>query len=256
MSKGRIILVAGLPAGLGASTVALALADAWCGVGRDVVLVSSLGTMGPALPTGRPVRRDGPACLLTQEQGPTLAPLELCDEAALPAFLPVLARDADVVLVDRFTGLHVKDNPWFRAAGEILLLVDGRAGMDSRSLMLAGHVLRHWPDRTLHLLHNRMEGPGNWQTSAAGFQRRLERHYGIQAPELGCLPAAAEIARSTREGRPFTRMYPNHPASRCLRQAARQLMRSPEAGVHPAREAAVAGHAVAEASKATDWIPT
>lgn len=233
--QGRIVLVTGLPAGLGASTVALALADALAGMGRGVMLVGRLSSLGDVAPDARPARQLGPALVLPQTVGPDLVPLDLCDEALLPQALSLLAREADFVLVDRFTGLSVKDSPWFRAAGEILLLVDGRPGMDTRSLLLAGHVLRHWPDKALHLLHNRMDGPFNWQTMSARFQRRVLRHHGVLPLDLGCLPQAPEIARATREGKAFSRMYANHPGARQIRQVARQLLRLGLSDDAPAR---------------------
>jgi hypothetical protein len=231
MGMGRILLMAGLPVGLGASTVALALADALCGLERSVVLVASLAGLGNPPLSPLPAQALASAWLLPQESGPDFLPLELCDERELPGLLPLLAREADFILVDRFTGLHVKDNPWYRAADEVVLLVDGRPGLDTRSLLLAGHVLRHWPGRPLHVLHTRMGGPFNWQTQAQRFLRRLERHHGWPARDLGCLPEAPEIQRSHEEGRPFTRMYPNHPGSRQLRQTARQLLRLADLGL-------------------------
>jgi len=225
MRAGRVILLAGLPAGLGTSTVALALADALAGLGRAVLLVAPLAALGEAAWQAGPARMAGPACVLGQGPGPGLVPLELSDEQALPAALPALAREADFIIVDRFTGLRVADSPWHRAADDLLLLVDGRPGMDTRALLLAGHILRHWPDRRLMVLHTRMKGPFNWQTAAARFLQRLARHHGAAPCDLGCLPEAPEIARAAREGKPFTRLFPNHPGSRQMRLAARQLVR-------------------------------
>jgi hypothetical protein len=233
---GRILLITGLPAGLGASCVALALADALSGMDRGVVLAASLAGLGNPPLSSLPARPLGPAWLLPQETGPDFLPLELCEEQTLPMLLPLLARETDFILVDRFTGLFVKDNAWYRAADEILLLVDGRAGMDTRSLLLAGHIQRNWPRKILHVLHTRMSGPFNWQTQAARFLRRLERQPGMTARELGCLPEAPEIQRAREAGRPFTRMYPNHPASRQLRQSARHLLRlADQTAAEPAR---------------------
>jgi hypothetical protein len=226
MARGRIILLTGLPAGLGASTVALALADALCGMERAVTLVASLAGLGRPALGPRPARPLGSAWLLPQEQGPDLLPLELADAAGLPAVLGLAALETDFVLVDRFTGLHVKDSPWYRVADEVLLLVDGRPAMESRGLRLAGHVRRHWPGLPLHVLHTRMGGPFNWQTQSARFLRRLDHLPGAALQELGCLPEAPELQRARVEGKPFTRMYPNHPASRTLRQGARLLLRT------------------------------
>jgi len=229
MARGRIILLTGLPAGLGASTVALALAEALCGMDRAVTLVASLAGLGKPALGSRPARPLGGAWLLPQDQGPDLLPLELADDAGLPAVLGLAALETDFVLVDRFTGLRVKDSPWYRVADEILLLVDGRPAMESRGLRLAGHLRRHWPGRPLHVLHTRMAGPFNWQTQAARFLRRLDGLPGAPVQELGCLPESPEIQRARAEGKPFTRMYPNHPASRTLRQGARLLLRTPPA---------------------------
>jgi len=226
MARGRIILLTGLPAGLGTSTVALALADALCGMERAVTLVASLAGLGRPALGPRPAQPLGGAWLLPQEQGPDLLPLELADPAGLPAALGLAALEADFVLVDRFTGLHVGGSPWYRVADEVLLVVDGRPAMESRGLRLAGHVRRHWPGLPLHVLHTRMGGPFNWQTQAARFLRRLDGLPGAPVQELGCLPEAQELQRAREEGKAFTRMYPNHPASRTLRQGARLLLRT------------------------------
>lgn len=234
MSTGRILLVTGLPVGVGASSVSLALADALCGLERAVVLVASLAGLGNPPLSPLPAQSIGPAWLLPQECGPDFLPLELCDEQLLPALLPLLAREADFVLVDRFTGLHVKDNPWYRAAHEVILLVDGRPSQDTRSLLLAGHIQRNWPEKALHVLHTRMSGPFNWQTQAARFQRRVEGLHGLPALEMGCLPEAPEFQRAHEEGKAMTRMYPNHPGSRQLRQTARRLLRLGDPALRPA----------------------
>lgn len=224
MKRGRVMLLTGLPAGVGVSTAGLALADALCAQSRSVLLVAPLAAVGGLLRQGGQVRHVMSATLVECAGGLVVAPLELCVEDQLPQLLPLLAMETDMVLVDRFTGLRVAGNPWQRVADEALLVVDGRPGMDIRSLLLAHHLGRHWPHRPLHLLHTCMGDGHNPDRAPASFRHRLEQR-GLQpALDLGCLPEDPSIARASRDGVPFTRMFPNHPASRRLRQAARSLM--------------------------------
>lgn len=224
MKRGRIVLLTGLPAGVGVSTVGLALAEALCVQSRAVTLVAPLMALGGLLRNGGPVQSMAGATTVEAGEGLRLVPLELSQEENLPGLLPLLSLEADFVLVDRFTGLRVADNPWQRAADESLLVADGRPGMGTRSLMLAGHLARHWPLRPLHVLHTRMAEGHPLDRGPAGFHHRLET-LGVKAAlDLGCLPDDAGLARASREGVPFTRMFPNHPASRRMRQAARTLI--------------------------------
>lgn len=229
MNRGRVVLLTGLPAGVGVSTVALALAEALCAQSRSVLLVAPLAAVGGLLRQGGERRQIMGATLVESSGGLSVAPLELCREEQLPALLPVLALESDFVLVDRFTGLRVAGNPWQRVADETLLVVDGRPGMDVRGLMLAGHLGRHWQGRPLHLLHTRMGEGHSPERAPALFRHRLEQLGLRPSLDLGCLPDDRAIARASREGVPFTRMFPNHPASRRLRQAARALMTLPRA---------------------------
>lgn len=224
MNGGRCLLVTGLPAGLGASTFSMACADAIAAMGRRVALLSSLSSL-PDLTGGLPARPFGSLYLFPRPSGgPDLIPIELADEQDLASGLRRVKAEYDMVVIDRFTGLNVQDSRWYGHADEIVVIVDGRPGQESRSLMLLGRIVRYWPDRDVSFLYNRVHSTLSWDAQLQRFLNRLETQFGFKPHCLGILPEAGELQRARRECRAFNRMYPNHPASRRLRQMARHLL--------------------------------
>lgn len=220
----RRLLISGVPAGAGASSMARGLAEALGGLGRQVQLAISLDDL-PVLTGGPlPARQADGAVVFPQPDGCDLVPLELLDPRRPVDSLARLSRTGDWLLIDRFTGLSVGQSTWYALADELLLVVDGRPGQDTRALLLLGHVFGHWPALPVSLVFNRLEAGSSWQLAAQRFNARLRRHYGRELPVLGGVREAEEFRRADRERRAITKVFPNHPASRTLRQVARQLL--------------------------------
>jgi MinD-like ATPase involved in chromosome partitioning or flagellar assembly len=220
----RRLLISGLPAGAGASAMASGLAEALAGLGRSVIHAAPLKDLPPLGGAGRPAHRLDGAVLFPQEEGLELAPLELLDAERPTESLLRASLGGDWLVVDRFTGLRVEGNPWYALADELLLVVDGRPGQDTRALLLLGHIFAHWPQLPVSLLFNRLEAGSPWQVVAQRFGSRLLRHFGRELPALGGVQEAYEFGRAHAERRAITRLFPNHPAARTLRQVARQLL--------------------------------
>lgn len=220
----RRLLISAVPAGAGASSMAHGLSDALAGMGRQVQLATAIEDLPPLAGGTLTARQSDGAVVFGSSEGCDLVPIELLDPRRPTDSLARLSRTGDWLIVDRFTGLHIAQSTWYAIADELLLVVDGRPGLDTRALLLLGHVFEHWPALPVSLLFNRLDALSSWQVFAQRFNARLRRHFGRELPVLGGVWEADEFERASRERKPITRVYPNHPAARTLRQVARQLL--------------------------------
>ncbi len=227
---GRTILLTGLPAGQGVSSLGLALGDALAELGREVLIATGLDNMPPAEMTPRGERRDT-GLVLQMRHGPSLCPLEFLAQPA-HASLRRMSEEADFVLVDRFTGLAVANSPWYAMADEVLLMVDAREDGPAKGLLLASRILRDQPGLPVYVCFNRISYNQEWQQLGDEFNARLEALGGRELLVLGGIRDALDSRRATREHVSLLRAVPNHPNSRVIRSLARRLLHLEMAWAH------------------------
>ena len=228
--EGRTILMAGLPAGQGVSSLSLALGDALAELGRDVLVATALDNMPPAEMTPRGERRDT-GLVLQMRHGPGLCPLEFLAPPQT-ASLRRLSEEADFLLIDRFTGLAVADSSWYNMADEVLLLVDAREDGPAKGLLLASRILRDQPGLPVYVCFNRISYNQDWQQLGEEFNSRLESLGGRELLILGGIREALDTRRASREQVSLLRAVPNHPNSRVIRSLARRLLHLEMAWAH------------------------
>ncbi len=219
----RRILVSGLPSGCGCSMVAASLAHCLNELERRVALVGPLADL-PARLHRAPAARGASLSAFGLGGGAAYLPLELLQPPGRTQALRQQPLDCDFLLLDRFTGLAVAGQEWYDLADEVLLVVDLEEGRESKSLHLAARICAAWPDLPLYVLLNRTAEWPDWQVLGREFNRKTEKICGRRFPVLGGIPITIEMERAARERISFAELFPNHPATRILKQAARQLL--------------------------------
>ncbi len=221
MRQGRSILITGLPAGVGCSSFARALAFALSDMRRKVLLVASMQSLPVRVGNWMHKQRSG-ALLLTSDSGdPDCLPLEsMVDPLVLAAFF----QEYDHVVIDRFTGMNIRQNMWYQLADDVIVMADDREFRTTHSQILAGRIARAWPDLRQHLVLARCPQDGGAQLRAMQCVEQMRNRHQAEIDVLGWVEESPELARAGRESRPFVRMYANHPTSRNLRRMARSLL--------------------------------
>jgi septum formation inhibitor-activating ATPase MinD len=221
VKQGRSILITGLPAGVGCSSFARALAFALSDMRRKVLLVASMQSLPVRVGNWMHKQRSG-ALLLSSDSGdPDCLPLEsMVDPLVLAAFF----QEYDHVVVDRFTGMNIRQNMWYQLADDVIVMADDREFRKTHSQILSGRIARVWPELRQHLVLSRSMPDGGAQLRAIQCAEQMQRYHQSDIEVLGWLEESPELARAGREARPFVRMYANHPSSRNLRRMARSLL--------------------------------
>lgn len=221
--SGRRILLTGLPAGVGATTLALELGRALGELGRSTAVASSLKSL-PASLGQRPAGRSPHGVVFGLGGGEAYIPLELLRPANHPEALAVLCRDCEFLLLDRFTGLAIRPSDWYSFATEVIVIVDGQPENNSKALGLLARICQDWPQLPVYLVFNRIPEWPDWAVQGRDFNQKCENRLGRRFPALGGLPITAELARCRQQADTLLGLYPNHPGSRVVKHMARQLL--------------------------------
>ncbi len=246
MSPSRKLLITGLPVGLGATMAARGLGDALHDLRRRVCILTGLADCPGLKGAQQTVTRRAGGLVFRNLRGPDFVPLETLEAADEAEALRTIDPDCEFLIIDRFTGLNVRQSSLYDLADEVLLMVDGRPGQSARSLILLSHILNRRPGLPVYALINHLTAGQGWQAAAQSFNNRCRRHLGRQVLILGGIDSAPEIARAQREQQSPVRMYPNHPASRMLRQVARHLLHVETTWAHRSDLLIYAPHRAAE----------
>ncbi len=224
MSNCRRILLTGLPAGVGVSSIALALSDALIELKRSLCFFAPMKDLALERAPGLgAVQSQWGTCFRATDDLHRI-PLETLDSRNPIQAMQAMREDASLAVIDRFTGLNVRNSPWFAIADEVLVIVDGRPEHSHQSLAFIDRILQEWPRISLRILINRLPSWKSPAVASLDLRNLLQKRLAYSLDGIGVLHESTSMRRSSGEGQALTRIFPNAPEARCIRQMARRLL--------------------------------
>jgi MinD-like ATPase involved in chromosome partitioning or flagellar assembly len=224
MSPCHRILMTGLPAGVGVSSLALSLADALLELKRSVRYFAPVKDLAVERAHALSAVQLDYGTILRASDGLDRIPLESLDASWFQSHIVALSETADYALVDHFTGLSIKNSPWYDLADEIVLVLDGRPKQAVRNMAYIARVRQYWSHLPMRLVLNRLPKGQSAVTASQELRSMLSERLSYVPSSLAIFHESKSFQLATREGLALTRIFPNSPEARCMRQMARQLL--------------------------------
>ncbi|KIL50490.1 hypothetical protein KP77_18650 [Jeotgalibacillus alimentarius] len=143
-----------------------------------------------------------------------------------------LQKSYDYLIFDMGAGASENGLELIMAADEVIVITTGEPTsiMDAYSMMKFIHMKD--PDKAFALLCNRVMNPEEGKTALKRLEAAMNKFLNKSVRLLGSIPEDPSVRRSVNNQTPFTKLYPESPASKTLKNMTAAYIAEQDREIH------------------------
>ncbi|TFE02776.1 MinD/ParA family protein [Jeotgalibacillus salarius] len=143
-----------------------------------------------------------------------------------------LLKSYDYLIFDMGAGASENGLELIMSADEVIVITTGEPTsiMDAYSMMKFIHMKD--PEKEFAVLCNRVMNPAEGKVALNRLEAAMDKFLGKEVRLLGSLPEDPFVRKSVNSQTPFTKLYPNSPASKTLKNLVHAYLQENNGEVH------------------------